>query len=728
VKSTAFHEQLQARSESKASWKRIREALKESEQRLYSIIQGSPIPAFVIGKDHRVIYWNSALEELSKVRASEVIGTRQQWRAFYSAERPCMADLLVDETLDEIPVWYAGKYSKSQLIDEAYEATDVFPDLGRKGKWLRFTAAVIRNSQGELVGAIETLEDITERKLAEDALLKAHDRLEQRVRERTRELARANKALNVELAERARIEHDLKQTTERLSLILESLPVVSFTCNARADFTITFVSNTVEEITGYRPFEFVDNPAFWQEHLHPDDRRKVLAGMRTGLRAGTHTCGYRFRVADGSYKVFSDYRRIIRFPDHSRNHVIGAWRDVTEENTMRQEAELRLQHIIQTHKLTSLGEVVTGVAHEINNPISFISYNIPLLEEMWNTIEPVLLDNGQDSFPLSNKGMEIGEISQNMREIIEDFKIAANRITRVISGLKEFARADGTVQKKPVQIADVIHGALTIVGAQVRKTVSRIDQYIDNDLPAIPGHFQKIEQIVANLLINAHQAIPQGKKGRIVICARRVERLSALLIEIEDNGCGMEQALLDHIFEPFYTTRRDKDGTGLGLFISYGLVKEHDGLIGVLSRPGLGSRFTVFLPEEGRDNIELRPSILCINCDEAVLNELKLRFVDAHDWSGKDDLTGERLVSYLEEHPEVDMVIAEIAPQVPDTLGLLTPLKERFPLLPVILYSPDTAALRRARTCTVKADYIVKKPFDREQLQKIVRTVGRQRL
>src|SRR5512137_2322730 len=121
--STAFHQQLQEQKESKAGWKRIREALRESEQRLYSIIQGSPIPAFVIGKDHRVIYWNRALEELSKVRAAEVIGTYQQWRAFYSTERPCMADLLVAEALDDIPVWYAGKYSKSRLIDEAYEAT-----------------------------------------------------------------------------------------------------------------------------------------------------------------------------------------------------------------------------------------------------------------------------------------------------------------------------------------------------------------------------------------------------------------------------------------------------------------------------------------------------------------------------------------------------------------------------------------------------------------------------
>ena len=142
----------------------------ESEKRLSSIIQGFSIPAFVIGKDHTIIYWNRALERLSKLKAKDLVGTNQQWKAFYATQRPCMADLLVDSAAEKVSKWYSGKYRKSELIEEAYEATDFFPDLGVSGRWLRFTAAVIRDSQGELVGAVETLEDITEQKLAEDAL------------------------------------------------------------------------------------------------------------------------------------------------------------------------------------------------------------------------------------------------------------------------------------------------------------------------------------------------------------------------------------------------------------------------------------------------------------------------------------------------------------------------------------------------------------------------------
>jgi PAS domain S-box-containing protein len=704
------------------------ELFKDGEQFLHRVIGSSPIPAFVIGRDHRVIYWNRALEELSGIRAGEVIETRQHWRAFYSAERPCMADLLVDESPETLARWYAGKFVKSTLIDEAYEATDFFPDLGEQGRWLRFTAAVIRNTGGALIGAVETLEDITGAKQAEAALLKAHEELESKVRKRTRELARANKALQEELRERERAEKALRETTEQLSLILKSLPIVSYTCSADRNFTITFVSHTISEMIGYPPQQFIDHPSFWHDHIHPDDRDRILAGLQSIIRKGTYQCEYRFQASDGAYRWFSDSRRLIRTDNRSPNYMVGAWRDITEDRRIRQEGELRLQQMIQSHKLTALGEVVAGVAHEINNPVSFIAYNIPLLEEMWNDIEPILASDGASHPDWGDKGISYVEVCTNMKDIIEEFKIATQRIKRVVSGLKEFARTDESDQKKPVQIADVIQGVLILVGAQIRKTVSRIDRYVDSNLPTIQGHFQKIEQIVANLLINAHQAIPADRKGRIVITARCLERLKAILIEIEDNGTGMEREMLDHIFEPFFSTRRDKEGTGLGLSISYGLIKEHHGLIGVLSRPGIGSRFSIFLPVDGKTRIDLRPAMLCVDPDPAFLKELKMNFIDVLDWSCHPDNVPEDVIAFLEDHPEVDIVVSEI--NLPGMNGweLLRRIRERFPLLTVVMSSADPAVLGQGVRASLKADLQLRKPFNMTQLHDYIRDIGRQRL
>ena len=195
--------------------KTAEQALKESEQRLHSILQGSTIPAFVIGKDHRVLFWNKALEELSDIAAKEVLGTRQHWRAFYGDERPCMADLLVDGNVKDVPRWYQGKYSKSKLLKDAFEAVDFFPSLA-EGKWVRFTAAVIRDSSGQIIGALETLEDITERKRSEIALQNAHDELEQRVEERTMDLLQFSESLKTEIVERKEAEKKLRKREREL--------------------------------------------------------------------------------------------------------------------------------------------------------------------------------------------------------------------------------------------------------------------------------------------------------------------------------------------------------------------------------------------------------------------------------------------------------------------------------------------------------------------------------
>ena len=153
------------------------EALQESQARINSMLHGSPTLQYVIDSNHKVISWNRALEEYSGVKPEEVVGTDQQWKAFYSEQRPCLADLLVDEAIEKLPEWYKGKIRKSRFVEGAYEAVDFFPHPGKGGTWLYFTAAPVRNAKGTIIGAVETLVDITDRKLAKDALKLANKKL-----------------------------------------------------------------------------------------------------------------------------------------------------------------------------------------------------------------------------------------------------------------------------------------------------------------------------------------------------------------------------------------------------------------------------------------------------------------------------------------------------------------------------------------------------------------------
>ncbi len=157
--------------------RRAEEALIDSEGFLGAIIEGLPIPMFVIDKDHRVIYWNNALERHSGIGAWEVIGSNQHYRAFYREERPCIADLLVDHKEDNIPAWYGAKCRKSQVVEGAYACIDFFPIFGGRGAWLYFTAKVIRGANNAIIGAMEAFVDISDRKLAEDEIRRLNEEL-----------------------------------------------------------------------------------------------------------------------------------------------------------------------------------------------------------------------------------------------------------------------------------------------------------------------------------------------------------------------------------------------------------------------------------------------------------------------------------------------------------------------------------------------------------------------
>ncbi|HVO65846.1 MAG TPA: PAS domain S-box protein, partial [Syntrophales bacterium] len=449
--------------------KQAYEALQESEQKLHSIMQGSPIPAFVINKDHKILYWNRALSEVTGLKREDMVGTAGQWRAFYSMERPCMADIIVDEEFTLIPQFYSGKYIKSELLEDAYEAIDFFPNIGKDGKWLRLTAAAIRSSNGGLVGAIETMEDITKRKYAEEQVQQLNAELEHRIEERTAQLTRAYDRLKVEVAERARVEELYKVLAESS---LAGVYVVQ-------DNKFRFINSNAASYAGYMREELIDQEAALV--VHPEDREMVKRNARAMLN-GERISPYEFRIITkhGETRWIMETVASISYDD--KPAVLGNSMDITD----KKKASLQL---LQSEKMASIGQLAAGVAHEINNPTAFVSSNLKTLAEYVDDIVKLI-----NKYRILSADLKKAATVESLREmlserltLIEDMEEKTNtdfivgdivaligesregmgRIGMIVQDLKNFAHP-GDEKIKAVNIKNSIESTLNIVWNELK--------------------------------------------------------------------------------------------------------------------------------------------------------------------------------------------------------------------------------------------------------------------
>lgn len=200
--------------------KRAEAAQRHIQQVLQQIIDGDPVPTFVIDANHVVTHWNSACAIVTGVPAIKMVGSRRAWTAFYDEERPVLADLIVDGAIDgRIDAYYHGRFRPAKVIPGAYEAEDFFPGFGNHGRWLFFTAAPLRDVRGKVIGAIETLVDVTERKHAESSLQRAYDELETVVERRTAQLAQAKATLEEDVHRREASEAELRKRNIELTQV-----------------------------------------------------------------------------------------------------------------------------------------------------------------------------------------------------------------------------------------------------------------------------------------------------------------------------------------------------------------------------------------------------------------------------------------------------------------------------------------------------------------------------
>lgn len=272
------------------------------------------------------------------------------------------------------------------------------------------------------------------------------------------------------------------------------------------------------------------------------------------------------------------------------------------------------QQLQQAQKMETLGTLVAGVAHEINNPINLIMYNIPLLQKIWADFMPVLKERQEMEPNQRFGGFDYDFLADNLEQLIADMDMAAHRVAKTVSDLKNFSRQSNVAEKAPLQINTAVRNAMRLAQTTLRTSSVDVELQLGEDLPDVDGNLQSIEQIVLNILINAVQSIDHDH-GRIEIATGLRNQDGRVFIHIADNGRGISDTLADKIFLPFITDKHSEGGTGLGLSVSYSLVKSHEGEILFDTHPGKGTSFTVLLPSKLKGQV---PKILVVDDDNAI--------------------------------------------------------------------------------------------------------------
>ena len=502
-------------------------------------------------------------------------------------------------------------------------------------------------------------------------------------------------------------------------MILESIDEIIFTLHpAGKGIALDFVSPRVVDVLGYTPDEMA---RLGNSIIHPGDVDNVRQKTREAFRShASTTFQYRIKHRDGRYRWFENRLRGITDAGAERPVVFGVARDVTDRMETEDSRRRDDEDVRQAHKMEALGRLAGGIAHDFNNLLTTIGGNASFVMEL------------------------LPQDDSTTREALGDILAACDRAARFTRQLLAFSRKQ-VLQSEPLQMGAVVSD-MQLMLARLLGPEYTLDVDVSPGLPAIACDRGQMEQVVLNLIVNARDAMPSG--GTISVSARLAteadadaigrmapQPLQTVVLEVVDHGGGIPEDVRERIFEPFFTTKDSGKGTGLGLAMVYGFVRQSGGHVELASAAGTGTTFRIYLPAIAtpepaittsmpRDRADDRQLTVMVVDDEPAVRHLASVMLRRSGYAVIEASDGAEAERMAGEHKNgIDVLLTDIV--MPGMRGpeLAGRLRDAHPMLRVVYMSGfrDTEPLADVERGEA---LFLPKPFVRAALLDAITRVG----
>jgi PAS domain S-box-containing protein len=396
-----------------------------------------------------------------------------------------------------------------------------------------------------------------------------------------------------EIMERVRAEDALRESEEKYRTILHSIEEGYYEVDLAGN--LTFFNDSLRRHMGYLKDELMgmNNRQFTSE----ETAKRVYQTFNSVYQTGKPATAIDWEVIakDGTNKFVELSVSLRRDSEGRPVGFRGVARDISERKKAEEQAKLHQQQLMQASKMVALGTLVSGVAHEVNNPNSFIMLNSPILKEAWENAMPILDKYYEENGDFILGGMKYTEIRENFPILFAGISDGAKRIKHIVDELKNYVRDNTADLNQAVDINAVLKSTVSLLANMIKNSTNHFSIKYGQNLPSLKGNFQRLEQVMINLIQNACQALPGSQKG-IFVSTTFDKKESKIVVNVRDEGMGIPAETLMNVTDPFFTTKHDSGGVGLGLSISLKIIEEHGGSMHFKSEIGAGTTVEIRLP------------------------------------------------------------------------------------------------------------------------------------